>query len=182
MKRAIVTPATVPTPAVAELKQWLGITTTHDDAPLAALLRIALDMCEAFTGQMPLETTCEEILPAGGGWLCLSTRPIQTITAVHALAADGARTALPSDGFELDLAADGGGRVRLRRSVSTSRVAVRFNAGIAADWSSLPPALRHGMLRLSAYQHREREGDRATLQPPAAVAALWRPWRRMRLA
>lgn len=181
MKRAIVTAPTVPTTALAELKQWLGITTTHDDAPLSALLRAALDMCEAFIGQMPLEATCEEILPANSGWLCLTTQPVRSITAISAVAPDGSRTSLPSDAFELDLDADGRGSVRLRRSAGEARIAVRFTAGIAPDWASLPPALRHGMLRFAAYQHREREGDRPTIQPPAAVAALWRPWRRMRL-
>ncbi len=182
MKRAIVTPATVPTTALAELKQWLGITTTHDDAPLTALLHGALDMCEAFTGQMPLAATCEEILPAsGGGWLSLATQPVRAITTVQAVATDATRTSLPSDGFELDLAADGGGKLRLLRPAGGSRVAVRFTAGIAPDWTSLPPALRQGILRFSAYQHRERDSDRATAQPPAAIAALWRPWRRMRL-
>ena len=181
MKRAIVTAPTVPTTALAELKQWLGITTTHDDAPLTALLHAALDTCEAFTGQMPLTATCEEILPASGNWLCLTTQPVRAITTVQAVAPDATRTSLPPDGFELDLAADGGGRLRLLRPAGTSRVAVRFTAGIAPDWISLPPALRHGILRFSAYQHRERETDRAAAQPPAAIAALWRPWRRMRL-
>ncbi len=182
MKRAIVTPAAMPTPALAELKHWLGITTAHDDAALGLMLRAALDMCEAFTGQMPLEATCEEVVQARSGWLCLSTRPVRAIATVHAIAPDGTATPLGPDTFELDLNADGGGRVRLLRSAGEARVAVRFTAGIAPDWDSLPVPLRHGIVRLCAFQHRERESDRASVQPPAAVTALWRPWRRMRLA
>lgn len=48
-----------------------------------------------------------------------------------------------------------------------------------SDWSALPEALRHGVIRLAA--HLYRDGDGAAAAPPAAVAALWRPWRRMRL-
>ena len=55
-------------------------------------------------------------------------------------------------------------------------------AGLAADWTVLPEPLRHGMVRLAAHQHRERESSGAASVPPAAVAALWRPWRRLRLA
>jgi uncharacterized phiE125 gp8 family phage protein len=62
------------------------------------------------------------------------------------------------------------------------RVAVRFTAGLAPDWAALPEALRHGVLRLAAHQYRQREGDQQSALPPAAVAALWRPWRRLRLA
>ena len=39
-----------------------------------------------------------------------------------------------------------------------------------------------GVLRLAAHQHRERESEGAAPLPTAAVAALWRPWRRLRMA
>ena len=182
MKRAIVTPAVLAPTALAELKQWLGITTTHDDAPLAALLRAALETCEAFTGLMPLSCTCEEMLPASGQWQCLATRPVQAITGVDGVLASGARVALGLADYEMDLDADGGGLVRVLAASGASRVAVRFTAGLAPDWDQLPEAMRQGVLRLAAHQHREREGSGAAPMPPAAVAALWRPWRRLRLA
>ena len=47
----------------------------------------------------------------------------------------------------------------------------------------LPDAIRHGVIRLCAHQHRGRDDERkAAAVPPSVVAALWRPWRRMRLA
>lgn len=182
MKRAIVTPAVLPASALAELKQWLGISTTHDDALLTALLRAALDMCEAFTGAMPLEAECEEVIAARGGWLRLTARPVQAITSVSGVAPDGSQVPLSSTDYELDLDADGAGRLRLLRRGNATKLAVRFIAGLAPGWASLPEALRHGIVRLAAHQHREREGSGAAPQPPAAVAALWQPWRRMRLA
>ena len=94
MKRHIVTHAVLPPAALAELKQWLGITTPHDDAPLAALLRAALGLCEGFTGLLPLQAPCEEVLPARSGWQRLSARPVQAITGVEALAPDSSRTPL----------------------------------------------------------------------------------------
>lgn len=169
MNRVILTPAVLPGSALAELKQWLGITTTADDAPLSALLSAALDVCEGFTGQMPLEAQCRELLPAQAGWHALATRPVQAISAVDA------------DGYEIELDADGTGRVRLPLPNGETRVAVTFTAGLAPDWDRLPVSLRHGLLRLAAHQHRERESEGAAPLPPASVAALWRPWRRMRL-
>lgn len=182
MKRLIVIPPVLPPAALAELKDWLGISTAMDDAPLAALLRAALEFCEDFTGRMPLQATCEEVLCVSGGWQRLSTSPVQTIVAVEGIPAEGPRFALATGDYELDLDADGGGLVRVLRQGTAGRIAVRLTAGLAPDWASLPETLRHGAIRLAAHQHRAREGDGADPYPPAAVAALWRPWRRMRLA
>lgn len=182
MKRAIVTPAVLAPAALAELKDWLGITTSGDDAQLTALLRAALETCEAFTGTMPLQQACEELLPVTSDWQALSTRPVEAITTVDGLPAEGARFALPVQNYAIELDADGGGRVLVTNPGAAGRIAVRFTAGLAPDWAGLPDGLRHGVLRLAAFQYREREGEATSALPPAAVAALWRPWRRLRLA
>lgn len=178
--RTIITPSALPPAALAELKLWLGITTPRDDALLSALLRAGLESCEAFTGILPLETECEEVLPARTGWQRLATRPVQAITGLWSVPAEGARAALATDAYAIDLDADGVGRIRT--SSGTTRIAVRFTAGLAPDWDALPESLRHGVLRIAAHQHRTRESEGAGPVPPPAVIALWRPWRRMRLA
>ncbi|MDP3906339.1 phage head-tail connector protein [Novosphingobium sp.] len=182
MQRAIITPAVLPPAALTELKDWLGITTSTDDAQLTSLLRAALDLCEGFTGSMPLQQVCEAVLPVSAGWQDLPARPVQAITLVEGIPAEGARFAVPTADYALDLTADGGGRVRVLNPGAAGRIAVRFSAGLAADWSALPEALRHGAVRLAAHQYRQREGAEDGAMPPAAVAALWRPWRRLRLA
>lgn len=182
MQRTFVTPPALASAALAELKQWLGVTTTADDAPLAALLGTALETCEAFTGQMPIEASCEEILPLSRDWQALATRPVQAVTAVYGVPADGARFALPAEAYALELEADGSAQIRMATPVAAQRIAVRFTAGLAPAWDGLPDGLRHGVMRLAAHQHRARDGAEAAPLPPAAVAALWRPWRRMRLA
>ena len=182
MQRTIVTPAALAPAALAELKQWLGVTTTADDAPLGVLLAAACEICEAFTGMMPLEAVCEEVLPLAAGWQCLATRPVQAVMVVEGIPPSGERVAMPAHTYDIELDADGGGRVRVIAPGDATRIAVRFTAGLAPQWSALPDGLRHGVMRLAAHQHRTRDGDEAAPLPPAAVAALWRPWRRMRLA
>ena len=182
MKRALIVPPALADAALAELKDWLAITTTREDAMLSALLRAALDMCESFTGTMPLQAECEEVLRTSHDWQRIATTPVVAITGVEQLAADGTRTAMPVDAYLIDITAEGCGRVRLTRRIAATRVVVRFDAGRVPDWESLPEGLRHGIVRLAAHQYREQDGDPALSSPPASVAALWQPWRRMRLA
>jgi uncharacterized phiE125 gp8 family phage protein len=182
MKRAILAPPALAPAALDELKDWLAITTVREDAALTALLRAALELCEAFTGQMPLAAACEEILPADRCWRRLQTRPVLAVTGVEGIPADGARFALAPEAYAIDLDAEGGAHLRLIDRGAAVRVAVRFTAGLAPDWAGLPDGLRHGAIRLAADAYRRHDGEGQGAQPPAAVVALWRPWRRVRLA
>ena len=182
MKRAMIVPPVLADAALAELKDWLAITTNRDDASLTALLRAALDTCEAFTGLMPLEAGCEEVLRATHDWQGIAASPVIAITGVERLTANGTLSALPVDGCLIDITAEGCGRVRLTRTIAESRIIVRFDAGLSPDWASLPEGLSHGIIRLAAHQYRDRDSGEANHAPPRAVAALWQPWRRMRLA
>ncbi|MFD1958574.1 head-tail connector protein [Novosphingobium panipatense] len=140
MKRVILTPAALPSSALAELKQWLGITSAVDDAPLTALLTAALDVCEAFTGALPLEAECEEALPVCAGWHHLATPPVHAVASVMSVAADGTRTPLLPGAWETDLLADGSGRIRLSAPVEGTRAVVRFTAGLALSGAGFPKA------------------------------------------
>ncbi|WP_374406909.1 hypothetical protein [Pelagerythrobacter sp.] len=180
MRRTILSPPDL-LGALVDLKHWLAISSAAEDAALTGLLAAALDACEAFTGAMPLVAECEEIHPAHRDWQSLAARPVQAIAGVEGIPAEGPRFALAPDAYAIDLGADGSGRVRVIRQGAAGRIAVRFTAGLAADWSALPESLRHGTVRLAAELHRARDGAPLP-HPPAAVAALWQPWRRMRLA
>ena len=48
------------------------------------------------------------------------------------------------------------------------------------DWADVPPSLKEGILRFAAHLYRERD-EAKPAEPPAAVAALWRPYREFRL-
>ena len=181
MKRAILVPPILSGAPLTELKAWLGIRLSEEETSLLGLLGAALESCEAFIGRLPLEAECEEMLAACSGWQKLASLPVQSITALDEVATDGQRSAIDPARYEFDLDADGGARVRIG-NLDADRVAVRFTAGIAPDWATLPEGLRHGILRLAAHHYRQRDRDPAEQVPPAAVVALWQPWRRMRLA
>ena len=181
MKRSIITPPDLSGAPLGELKQWLAISTNHEDAALQRLIAAALDLCEAFTGQMPLASECEDVLPVLARWQTLSVRPVNAITQVETVPVEGLRAPLDIADYEIDIDASGNGCVRVVRSPGASRIAVRYSAGLANDWGQLPDAMRHGIVRLAAASYRSRDSD-AAANVPVAVAALWQPWRQMRLA
>ena len=179
MKRAIVVPAPMPVAAREELKTWLAITSDREDAMMETLMRSSFDMCEAFTGVMPLQQTCEEYLPASTAWQVLSARPVTSISLLVAIPNQGSAVVLGAGDYELDIDADQVGRIRLRAQGSARRLQVHYLAGMASNWDALPDGMQQGIVRLAAHHYRER--DNAGDTPPASVAALWRPWRRVRL-
>ena len=182
MHRTILTPAALSGAALAELKDWLGISASGEDPPLTQVLRAALDLCESFTGLIPLTLTCEEVIPAQAAWHRLTVRPVQAVTGVAALHSDGTRSPLPVQTYAIELDPDGHARVRLSGPPPAPRLAVEMTAGLVPDWASLPQGLRHGMIRLAAELYRDRTEAGLSRTPPAAVAALWRPWRALCLA
>jgi len=107
-------------------------------------------------------------LAGGAGWQLLPVGPVGAITAVTAVG-----TALPIADYAVDVDAQGLGWVRVPR-----RASVIARAGMSADWAGLPAAVRHGAVMLAAHLFEDRSG---TAPVPAAVTALWRPFRRMTL-
>ncbi|MGB3472157.1 MAG: hypothetical protein WBA51_15175 [Erythrobacter sp.] len=185
MLRTVTTPADLSADALDDLKGWLGISRPNEDDQLTGLLSASLAICEAFTGQTPIEQDIEESVPATIGRHQLSTRPARSVISAHAVSPDGARTPLNADAFEVQI--DASGRLciqiaKLPAELSDSQsVAVTLRAGIAPDWATLPGPLKQGIIRLAAFHYRDRETGRDAT-PPVSVTALWRPWRVLRLA
>jgi uncharacterized phiE125 gp8 family phage protein len=159
--------------SLAEIKAFLRLERDDDDALVAGFIRTATALCEAFTGQWLIARDAEQRIDPVPGWQRLHAAPVITITGVV-----GAAGPLPAEQFETDIDAGGIGWVRLR-TLPLAPV-VRLRAGLGSDWNATPEPLRQGIIRLAAHLYAHRDAADAG-PPPAAVAALWRPWRRLRL-
>ena len=164
--------------ALAETKAWLRIETANDDAAIAALVRSAVGMAEDFCAQTMFERSGTEVLGASASWQRMRACPVRSITAARRLSADGMSSTLAAGAWEMDIDADGDGWVRVTEQGASGRMEVDLTAGIAADWTSLPDALRQGIMRLAAHLFAQGNNNDPA---PAIVTALLRPWRRMRL-
>lgn len=161
--------------AVAAVKAVLRVARDDEDDLIAAFAESALGLAEQFTGQVLIARTLRETLPetlgAAAVWQRLGAAPVRAITAVGAL--DG--TPFEATAFAIDIDAAADGWVRL---VEAKAARVVFDAGLAPDWAALPAPLRQGVVLLAAYLFDARDTLEA---PPAAVTALWRPFRRVTL-
>lgn len=155
--------------AVPALRAELRLDGEAADGELARCLRAAAALCEAHTGTALIERELVEIVEAGGRWAVLAKTPVRSIGGVAELGG----AVLPSAAYRLGIGGDGTGAVR-----AAGTVRVTYRAGLAADWRQLPEPLALGLVRLAGHLWTVRDGGAA---PPAAVAALWSPWRRMRL-
>ncbi len=165
-----------------ELKAWLRIEGSGEDAVLAGLIRAAAGMCETFIGRLLIVRAVEETIPALRGWTRLAAAPTRAIETVAAVGADGATETLSADTYAIDIDAAGEGWVRLTGPGTSGRLRIGYRAGLADDPAELPEAIRHGIVRLAAHLHAHRDAaDAGSRPPPAAVTALWRPWRRLRV-
>jgi uncharacterized phiE125 gp8 family phage protein len=172
----------LPPEAAGAAKAYLRVERADEDGLIAGLVLAAAEVCEAFIGQALLERGFTETAAASRAWRRLARGPVRAIIAVEALPAEGAAQPLASAAYGVDIDAAGEGWVRLADPGQVRRIRVGYRAGLAVAWADLPAALRQGILRLAAhlYTNRSAEGPRSN-EPPAAVAALWRPFRRIRL-
>ncbi|MBO9622132.1 MAG: hypothetical protein J7500_05410 [Sphingomonas sp.] len=159
-------------------KAHLRISGESEDTLLVRHAATALALCEAFTGCALLVREWSDMVPADRCWQRLAGAPATAIASVEGVATEGAGFALPVDAYAVDIDANGEGWVRVMQPGGAGHVRVTYSAGLAASWEALPAPIAQGAVLLIAHLFEARAQGGA---PPAAVAALWRPWRRMRL-
>ncbi|HYJ81866.1 MAG TPA: hypothetical protein VEW26_03355 [Allosphingosinicella sp.] len=172
----------LPPEAAGAAKAYLRVERADEDGLIGGLAAAAAELCEGFTGRALLTRGFVETVPASRAWQRLGRAPVRAITSVEALPADGPAQALASGAYGIDIDSGGDGWVRLTDAGDVRRIRVGYQAGLADAWSELPAAIRQGIVRLAAhfYTNRAAEAPRPA-ELPAAVAALWRPFRRFRL-
>ena len=169
-----------PIVTMSEAQAYVRIETGEEEALLAGLIRTASGLCEAFINQVVIARDFEIDLPASGAWERLPITPVRAISDAAAVDGSGTATPLASGSYAIDIDFAGDGWVRLTQPASGSRVRVSVRAGMADEENGVPEPIRQGVLRLVAHLFTSRDDEGG--EPPAAVTALWRPYRRMRLA
>jgi uncharacterized phiE125 gp8 family phage protein len=167
--------AAEPIATLSEVRAFARVESGEEEAVLAGLLRTASALCEAFLGQIVVERGFTQAIAASSQWQRLQVLPIRSIEQVTS-----GGIPLPISAFASDVDSSGQGWVRITDPAITGVVEVSGSAGLAASQNAVPEPIRQGVLRLVAHLFASRDGAGGEI--PAAVTALWRPYRRMRLA
>jgi uncharacterized phiE125 gp8 family phage protein len=165
--------------AVAAVKARLRVALDDEDALIAAFAETALGLAEQFTGQALIAREMALELPVYCGWQRLAGTPVRAIETIETLASDGTPSLLPLIDYAVDIDACGNGWVRIADAGGAGRVRVTMIAGLADGWNTVPAAIREGVAMLAAYLYAARD---VSQPPPAAITALWRPYRQIALA
>jgi len=170
---------TQPIVTLSEAQAYVRIETGEEEAILAGLIRTASAICESFLNQAVILRDFVLELRASSSWSQVPVMPVQAISKVELVSSEGVVSALPAIGYAVDVDPGGGGWVRLTSNAG-GRMRISGTVGMAAGQNDVPEPIRQGVLRLVAHLFASRDGGSDA--PPAAVTALWRPYRRMRLS
>lgn len=162
--------------ALAEVKAALHLSASDEDALIAAYAETALGLAEQFLGRVLIVRPMVERIPASACWQRLGAMPVMAITAVSRVTGEGS-AALPVEDYTIDLDAEAGGWVRVT-APGDDPVEVQYQAGWLGGWAMIPAPIRQGAVMLAAHLYSARDAHEP---PPAAVTALWRPFRAVAL-
>ena len=170
----------LPAVTMSEAQAFVRIETGEEEALLAGMVRSASALCEAFLNQVVIQRDYAVEVEASDRWTRLPLTPVISIVSVEGVKSDGTSIALAAEIYSIDVDAQGDGWVRADNDPGVRRLRVSGRAGMASEPNAVPEPIRHGVLRLVAHLFASR--DEGGGEVPAAVTALWRPYRRMRLS
>lgn len=162
---------------LSEVKNYLRIEGEDEDALISNWISQARENCEGFTGKALISQIWRASYKPTKSTLIVPGPVRELITINHVV--DDVATPLEEGDFHLERDS-GRDYLVLDRDLKSGKVEIEFRAGFGEDWNGVPLSLRQGMLRLVAHNHRFRDMIDAPALP-AAVVALWRPYRVMRI-
>ena len=181
----IVTPPASEPLTLSEVKEFLRVDHSDDDATLAIFITAARQLCESYTRLALMPTTFEEYFddfPQYTGTykdeIRLSRSPVSAVTYVKYI--DGNETTITASAsdYKTDLISQparispDNGWFGTYETINA--VFIRYVAGYA-DAAAVPAPLKHGMLLVIGDMYENRTDSVKRL--PTAAEYLWNPYR-----
>lgn len=166
MKLTVVTPPATEPLSLVEVKEYLRIDGTDQDAVLGAIIKAARRFCENVQRQAYITQTLELALDA---WpreahITLPRAPLRSVTAVTYTDKDGAEAIMPPSDYIADTRAEPGQVVlaygKNWPSVTlqpVNGVVIRYEAGYGTAATTVPETAKQAMWLLVGHWNERRE-------------------------
>lgn len=191
MALILVTPPALEPVTLAEAKAHLRVDAADEDVLIQSLIltsRLQIEAALALALISQSWTLTLDCWPQRG-LLEMPIGPLQSVSEIRMIAADGTPSIVDPAGYDVDHA---GTPPRIARLAATSLVpgrrlggiAIDFSAGYGSAASDVPEPIRHALLMLVAHWFENREPPRPRMLPPGipdAVSDLLLPYRGVRL-
>ncbi len=163
----LVTPPAVEPATVAEAKQYLRVDTDAEDTVISNLITAARQAVEQYIRKSLITQTWKLVYNTQvSQQVMLPMGPVQSIASVVTTSRDGAQVTLDSDNYYLNAA-----KVYLVFDVTPEEheITITYTAGYGSSASSVPMAIRQGIL---VYLAAMFDGRESTDMPEKAAALL----------
>lgn len=197
MSIKVITAATAEPLSVSEVKNYLRVDSSAEDALVGALIAAARTMCEQYTRQIMMTTTIEEYwddFPASsassprderGQWysdydiIRLGISPVQSVTSVKYYDSNGVEQTISSSSYSLDSVNEPARILPVTswNGIDPNRlnaVTVRYVVGYASA-ADVPAPLKQAMLLMIGDMYEKRQDS--IKQLPSASEYLMNPFR-----
>lgn len=208
MRLVTVTPPAAEPISAADVREYLKVDDDTEEATIARLIGAAREHVERSTAHRLITQTVEGILdvwPAargrgGDGWdlevapsvipapyVEIPVGPVQSVTKVETVGADGVTTVLDPGAWYLDRSrtrlAPAAGSAWTSPGRAVGGIVVTFVAGYGAAPDDVPFSLRQAAAMLAAhwYEHREAALEGSFSEPPHSVKAILAKHRPIRI-
>lgn len=179
MSIQVITPATAEPLSLTEVKEFLRVDSSDEDATLNIMIAAAREMCENYTRQILMTTTIAEKMDSfPSGNVLLSRGPIQSITSISYLDSAGDTQTVSSADYTKDLISQPS---RLdpvtswpSANAEVNAVTTQYVVGFSSA-SDVPAPLRQGIMLVIASMYEDRSDGVKRL--PTASEYLWNPFR-----
>lgn len=186
MTITVLTPPAVEPVALADLRQFLRLSGTGDDALLTGLLKAARETLETLTGLVLIK---QHLRLYTNRWpndalVRIDRYPVQSVVCVTAYAPDGVPIILPTVEMHLETAVRPA-RLHLQSQADElGGLEIDFIAGFGETGVDVPDAIKHALMTLVAHWY-ECRGTYGPADHPASLTPAFERvvnlWRRVSL-
>lgn len=161
-----------------DVRQFLPHPQAFSDDDIAGALITATGESEAFLGLKLIQRDYVDLVDGSAVWTRLAVHPVASIERVEMVRDDGTIIPIPGRFYAIDIDARGDGYVRLPE-IDPTQLRVSGRAGQFGQTEDVPGPIRLAIGNFAASIL--TTGASRLEDAPHAVAALLRPFRRMRL-